>query len=281
MSGRDGLDPRFEDIFRRGSKTYFNSSVFFPAHVRRDVFLLYAFVRTADDYVDAIPQDGAGFRAFRASYAQALASGVPSGDLVIDSFLDLARRKAFAPAWTTAFLDSMEADLDKSRYDSLEETLTYIYGSAEVIGLFMAAIMDLPREAWPAARALGRSMQYINFIRDVAEDNTLGRRYLPLGDSGLPDLQEATARAQPEAFQAFMRQEAERYLAWQAEAEAGFRFIPKRSRIPVMTASRMYNWTARQIRRDPFVVYRRKVKPAKIRIVGSILGSTAAVLAGA
>ena len=44
------------EIFRRGSTTFFNSSLFFPPDIRRDVTALYAFVRVADDYVDAVPQ---------------------------------------------------------------------------------------------------------------------------------------------------------------------------------------------------------------------------------
>ena len=53
------------ETFRQGSKTYFNSTRFFPEPVRSDVFLLYGFVRTADDFVDAVPQDRNGFERFR------------------------------------------------------------------------------------------------------------------------------------------------------------------------------------------------------------------------
>jgi len=266
-----GVHPLVEGAFRRGSKTYFNSSVFFPYEVRRDVFLLYGFVRTADDFVDALPQDAKGFYDFRRRYEEARSKGGLTGDPIIDSFLDVSRRRAFEDAWTEAFLDSMEADLSKSRYDTLEETLGYIYGSAEVIGLFMAAIMGLGPEARAAAAALGRSMQYINFIRDIAEDNGLGRTYLPLALSGLADLREETARADPDAFIAFMRAQADLYRGWQAEAESGFGYIPWRSRVPIMTASRMYNWTAAAIQRDPFIVFRRKVKPSKIRILAELV----------
>lgn len=268
-----GVPEQVAAAFKRGSKTYFNSSLFFPEEVRRDVFFLYGFVRTADDFVDAVPQDGEGFRAFRAAYERARAAGSATGDPIIDCFLDVSRRKGFRDDWTRAFLDAMEADLTKNRYETLEETLAYIYGSAEVIGLFMAAVMGLPEEAWPAAQALGRSMQYINFIRDIAEDNALGRIYLPLSGSGLEDLTEETARAHPEAFRAFIRAQADLYLEWQCRAEEGFRYIPKRSRVPVITASRMYNWTARQIQADPFVVYRKKVKPSKGRILAELLGN--------
>jgi len=66
---------------------------------------------------------------------------------------------------------------------------------------------------------------------------------------------------------AFLQGHLARYEAWQAEAEAGYPFIPRRPRTAVRTAGDMYNWTARQIEADPFVVFERKVKPRKARIM--------------
>jgi phytoene synthase len=259
-------------VFRSGSKTYFNSSLFFPAEIRADVFALYGFVRVADDFVDAVPQNADGFYAFRDRYRSAL-QGRPAGDDIIDPFVELSRRRGFEPAWTEAFLRSMELDLTKRVYGSLEETLEYIYGSAEVIGLYMARILDLPDASLDAAMMQGRAMQYINFIRDVAEDNRLGRTYLPLDETSLPDLQEASVRFDPTEFVRFIRGEVKRYEEWQARAEDGYAYIPKRVLVPVKTASDMYNWTARMIRDDPFIIYTRKVKPSRMRILVNILGN--------
>jgi phytoene synthase len=255
-----------QEIFKRGSKTYFNSSRFFPPEARRDVTVLYGFVRKADDFVDAVPQDGDGFERFADDYRRAR-EGAASGDAVIDAFVELERRRGFDAAWADAFLASMRMDTEKSRYESLDETLTYIYGSAEVIGLFMSRIMELPREAEYPARMLGRAMQYINFIRDIAEDLELGRRYLPLEEGELVELSQAEAQRHPRAFSAWIARQLERYQHWQREAERGYRFIPLRYLVPIKTAADMYAWTGDVIRRDPFVVFRRKVKPPAGRIV--------------
>lgn len=265
-------------VFKAGSTTYFNSSLFFPPAMRTEVFALYGFVRVADNLVDAVPQDAAGFANFVTRYRAALA-GTPAADPIIDDFVALAQRLEFDPAWTDAFLASMAADLTKRLYRTEAEALEYIYGSAEVIGLFMAKIMQLPEESHHAARMLGRAMQFINFIRDVAEDTGLGRRYLPLERDGarllavpegwLPDM--AWARANPEKWTVFVQGHLARYAAWQAEAEAGYHFMPRRARMAVRTAGDMYNWTARQIAADPFVVFARKVKPTKAHIVRQAL----------
>jgi phytoene synthase len=262
-------------LFEQGSRTYYNATRFFPEAVRKHVTLLYAFVRKADSLVDDLPQDREGFERFCRDFetlrhAAAVDMSVltsDEADPVIAGFVYLEKTLKFDSAWADAFLHSMRLDLDKAEYDSLDETLEYIYGSAEVIGLFMARIMDLPYQALEGAKMLGRAMQYINFLRDADEDNGLGRRYIPLGDSGLSGLDEASASKQARAFEAFYREELNRFRKWQAEADKAFKYIPRKFRIPIRTASDMYLWTAEQIYRDPWVIYRRQVKPAKSRIL--------------
>ncbi|OPY88393.1 MAG: Squalene/phytoene synthase [Smithella sp. PtaU1.Bin162] len=87
-------------IFQTYSNTYFNSSLFFPKKVRERVFTLYAFVRRADDFFDAQPQDQDGFYRFRtyAEKAIGLEPRHPVKDLplaedraVIDAFAELGR----------------------------------------------------------------------------------------------------------------------------------------------------------------------------------------------
>ncbi len=257
-------------IFKKGSKTYFNSSLFFPEKIRDEVTVLYAFVRVADDYVDEIPQDPESFYNFRETYEKCL-NGENSSNIIITAFVSLMKEKNFSPEWVNAFLDSMEMDLSKRVYHNEKETLKYIYGSAEVIGLFMSKIMGLPEESEYSARMLGRSMQYINFIRDIKEDNNLNRQYLPLENTRLKSLSEEEVTSNPEEFLYFHRKQIEKYRKWQVEAEKGYKYIPYRYLIPIKTAADCYLWTARKIEKNPFVVYRKKMKPAKLYIFMTII----------
>ena len=259
-------------IFKRGSRTYFHTSLFFPPEVREDVFTLYAFVRRADDFVDSVPQQKEEFMAFCESWSRAAEGGM-TGDPVIDPFAGLVQKKNFDPAWVDAFLHSMGEDLTRNRYETIQDLQGYLYGSAEVIGLMMARIFGLPEPSHPTARLLGRAMQYINFIRDVQEDLSLGRIYLPqeeLREFGLSTLSPDEAKRQPEAFTLFMRRQIERYRSWETEAEKGFSYLPYRYLIPVKTASELYRWTAATIDLDPFVVFRNKVRPSLPRILSGI-----------
>jgi phytoene synthase len=269
MRGYEMVDTRIHSIFKKGSKTYFYSTHFFPKHVKEDVSVLYGFVRKADDFVDTVPQQVSGFMDFKARYARAL-SGKVTGDVVIDSFVDLMRRKAFDKSWVKAFLRSMEDDITISSYDTLKALERYLYGSSEVVGLMMAKVMDLPEESYAAARHLGKAMQYINFIRDIQEDLGLGRSYLPreeLSKFGLESLTQEEVSAKPRAFREFVKAQVDIYFSWLEPAEEGFQYIPRQYLIPIKTASDMYKWTARKIARDPFIIYQRKVKPSIERIV--------------
>ncbi len=259
-----------KDIFKRGGKTYYYSSMFFPKNTRKDVSILYSFVRKADDHVDAIPQQKEQFYEFKERYETGLSMSERSGDKVIDAFIDLMERQRFKKVWVSAFLHSMELDLIKNEYETIDELKEYLYGSAEVIGLMMAKILDLPEESHRSARHLGRAMQYANFIRDIEEDISLNRRYFPKKDMekfGLNSLKLSETRAKEDNFSKFMDFQVSRYEKWQKIAEEGFHFIPKRYLIPIKTASDMYKWTAKSIRRKPFRVYDEKLKPSKIRIM--------------
>lgn len=262
-----------KETFKKGSKTYFNSSIFFPEQIRNDVFVLYGFVRIADDFVDAIPPNKEDFHVFVEKYHDAI-DGEPSGDHIIDSFIQLIDKRGFDPEWVTSFLKSMEMDLYKKNYDTLDETIEYMYGSAETIGMFMARIMELPEEALESARMLGRAMQFINFIRDIAEDLSFGRRYLPLEGYSLESLHVDHVSEHVKEFSRFITDQVGIYIKWQEKAESGFKYIPRRYLIPIKTASDMYKWTAMRIRRNPMIVYTRKVKPSKRRIIARILLNT-------
>lgn len=263
----------FRTVFAQGSRTYFYSSVFFPPEVRERVAILYSFVRVADNFVDTIPQRKSDFAAFVRDYRKG-ETGNPFYGAIIGAFRRLMVEVDIYPLWVDAFLRAMEADLSVRVYFRLDELEHYMYGSAEVIGLMMARILGLPNESFPYARLLGRAMQYINFLRDIAEDANLGRTYIPhqaLQYYGLPELNKATSRLHPVEFHNLMRGEILRYLEWQRQAEQGYCFIPRRYLIPIKTAADMYAWTASKIYHRPEIVWEKKVKPSIVRIAGKAL----------
>jgi len=267
-----------ETIFKNGSTTYYWSSKFFPKGVRDDIFKLYSFVRVVDDYIDQEKPDNKSFeyiekrwKTIKKSLGKEMKRVDDSvAEKVLSNMAYIVYRYECDPAWVDSFLKSMRMDIGGRKYKTADEVLEYVYGSAEVIGLFVARIMRLPETAYESAKLQGRAMQYINFIRDIDEDAKLGRCYFSTEDIvmfGLKDLSEHETSKKPAEFREFIEHQVERYREWQKEAKKGFKYIPRRPRIAVKTAADMYLWTANQIFEDPSIVFDKKVKPSRHRVL--------------
>lgn len=253
------------DIFKKGSTTYYYSSKFFPKPILKEVTQLYAFVRKADDFVDAIPQKKKEFYDFRKQFEDGL-KGKKINSQVVKNFLILFNKKKFEKSWVDAFFNSMEMDLKKNKYKNMLELDEYLYGSSEVVGLMMIKILNLSKESEIAAKNLGKGMQYINFIRDLQEDLCLNRQYFPQSDfleCGITSLDYKDTIKEPEKFCSCIRKQIIRYFDFVQKGEKGFKHIPYRYLVPIKTATDMYAWTAIKIFEDPFIIYQEKVKPPK------------------
>jgi 15-cis-phytoene synthase len=269
----------FDKVFKQGSKTYFYSSLFFPEKTREKIAILYAFVRIVDNFVDTIPQDTDAYWQFKNAYLMCQNDSNflgkhflenPEHDNILKSFVKLEKKLNFDPEWTLAFFRSMEMDMKKSDYKTLEEVEKYIYGSAAVIGYFMAKILNLPEESYEGAGKLGYAFQYINFIRDIQEDLSLGRIYMPKSERKkykLTDFNEAFIQQNKTNFEEFIKAQIRQYNIWKLEAEKAFKYLPKEAFVPIKTALDMYDWTAKQIEKEPLIVFKKKVKPPKYRIL--------------
>lgn len=257
-----------KSIFKKGSVTYYYSSLFFPKELRDSVTNMYAFVRTADDYVDAIPQQSVEFTAF-VNETNDVFRGKQSNNLVITSFFNLFKNYSLQKEWVDAFLKAMSSDLTKQVYETYEELEEYMYGSAEVIGLMMAALMKLPEKAHSSARIQGKAMQMLNFIRDIKEEIELGRQYIPSVDMKNHNVKAITPH--DPHIKDLIRFELDRYFALQKEAERGYKYIPRAYLIPIKTAADLYIWTARKIFQDPVIVFRKKIKPTPLYVFWVIL----------
>lgn len=258
------------EIFRNGSQTYFTSSLFFSPRTRDKIAILYAFVRVADDFVDSVPQKEVEFLDFVSQYYDGR-NGKKISNNVVKNFLQLEKESSFDPTWAQAFLKSMQWDLSKNRYLTMAELEEYIFGSADVIGLFMCSILGIDKTAYQYATKLGKSMQYINFLRDINEDFDLGRIYIPeeiIDKYNIKSFDRDSLQNEEKTnFEKLVRHEIAKFFEWQKEAEKGFKYIPLKYRIPIATASDMYKWTAKKISQNPSVILEKKVKPSTVRIL--------------
>ena len=256
-------------IFKKASRTHYYSSVFFPKKTREDINILYTFLRTIDDLVDDYKYPWKEYKYFKKEYKNVLL-GKSTNMVIICEFIKLARRKDIKEEWINSLFESMEMDINSKKYETIQDTLHYIYGVAEVVGLMVSKILDLEETAYSYAQLLGRSAQYINMIRDIKEDNSLNKIYFPYEDislCGLKNLEYEHVKNQPEQFSKFINIQLSRYYMWIKEAENGFEYIPQKYLIGIKTLRDMYNWTAKKIEKNPYILYQIKVKPHKHRVL--------------
>ncbi len=250
-----------QDIFRAYSRTYYYSSQFFPRVTRQNVYALYAFFRTPDEYVDTPQADPAAqILAFREEHERVWQRG-DSENAVLRAFHTTARQFSIPKEWADAFLEAMAMDLSVARYETYADLRRYVYGSAEVVGLMMASVLGVPAEGLPAAQELGLAMQLTNFYRDIGEDLERGRIYVPL-----EDLERFKIREQDwgpgvdhRKFGALLQSQARRNHEQYRRAQAGFVYIPRQCRLAVALSSTSYQRTLHCILKDPMSVWRTRV----------------------
>jgi phytoene/squalene synthetase len=150
---------------------------------REGIYSIYGFVRYADEIVDTFfDQDQQLILdEFRQETLKAIERRF-SINPIIDSFQRAVHTYGIEKELIDAFLLSMEMDLSNKVY-SPELLKTYIYGSAEVVGLMCLRVFysDDPekyQQLVAPARKLGEAFQKVNFLRDVQDDfKTKGRVY--------------------------------------------------------------------------------------------------------
>jgi 15-cis-phytoene synthase len=227
-------------VTRRHSKSfYFSSHALFGAR-RRAAFALYAFCRHLDDMVDG--------DAAMASSTQSLAQRLAQARSVVASlyqdnvkvvhgpfdayefaaFRDTVQRFQIPQAPFDALIDGMEMDLSVFRYDNFAQLDLYCERVAGVVGAMMTPILGYrDAAAMPYASDLGRAMQLTNILRDVAEDWTRGRVYLPqdeLRHFGVSEEDLARGRVTPQ-FIELMRFQIARARALYQRAELGIAML--------------------------------------------------------
>jgi phytoene synthase len=166
---------------RRHDPTYFWATSRLPRAVRPATRALYAYVRQADEIVDGPRRaaDPAQRRAQLDAWQLALDDARTRGtspEPRIAALLDAAERHDLPLGELDVYMASMRVDCGPVRMADDAELDRYMRGSAGAVGVIMARLLG----ADPAALArLGSAFQLTNFIRDVREDWTLDRVYLP------------------------------------------------------------------------------------------------------
>ena len=254
-------------------KTYYLATLLLPKSKRPFVHALYGFARYADEIVDDLastlsPQEKADVLS---TWSSKVLTGLENGtsdDAVGRALVDTARRFKIPQQHFVDFLHSMKMDLTVTEYQTYEDLMEYVYGSAAVIGLEMVPILGYTdKAAFESAKKLGVAFQLANFIRDVGEDLERGRIYLPLEElASFGVTREILERRTltPEIIEALKFQIA-RVRKLQQEAAAGIELLDKTSRPCIRAASELYCGIVDEVEAIGYDIFNKRAKTSTLR----------------
>jgi len=258
-------------------KTYFLATRLLPPAKRPFVHALYGFARYADEIVDDLASTLSENEKAQSlkSWGDEVLANIKSGkshDHIGAALVDTVNRFSIPISYFEAFLHSMTMDLTVTEYHTYEDLYEYVYGSAAVIGLQMVPILGTVSkqsisEANIAAEKLGTAFQLANFIRDVGEDLTRGRVYLPvteLQSHGVSREMLEERIVTPQIKNA-LREQIQRVRSLQAEAKAGITLLSAQSRACIEAASELYCGIVDEVEKIDYQIFSKRAKTSNWR----------------
>lgn len=247
------MDPIFNSLSFQMSKnvttaysTSFSTAVNMLApSLRPAIHSIYGFVRFADEIVDSFIGSNQSYliEKFESDYHEAYEEGI-SLNPILNAFQLTVKEYSIDQHLIDSFLQSMKMDLVKRDYESIEDYNSYIYGSADVVGLMCLKVFvngdeQLYNKLKDSAMRLGSAFQKVNFLRDLKNDTEiLNRSYFPHIDLAKLDKDSKNA--------IILEIEEDFKLAFE-----GIKQLPKSSKFGVYTAFVYYRQLLKKLKATP------------------------------
>jgi len=260
------VDAAYDEVLRvtrARAKNFAYGIMVLPRPKRRAIAAIYAYAREVDDVADGglpVDEKRARLEALRASLDD------PSpADAMHVALADARARYAIPRDALAALVDGGLQDTEQARYADFDELRGYCEKVAGAVGVACIAVYgsdDVER-----ARTLGIALQLINIMRDVAEDEQLGRVYLPQDELARFGVAELAPGPEWRELMAFQAQRARVHL------DEGLRLLDsldRRSALCVSTFAGLYRGQLDRMEANAFDVFSASCRlstPAKLAVV--------------
>jgi len=251
---------------------FYYSFLVLPPDKRQAIIAVWDFCRAVDDAVD---EAGVGEPA-RSQIARwrtelgAVFDGRPPQTSQGRMLAPLVKQFNLPRAAFEALIEGVEMDLDSRRYESFTDLYEYCIRVASAIGLICLEIFgyDDPRSR-EYATDLGVALQLTNILRDVPEDLSRGRVYIPQDELRAHGCTEGDlAREVSEAgngvrspnVKALLRQQADRARTYYCKAAAELPLVDRRRLAAAEIMSAIYRGILSRIERADYDVFSRVVR---------------------
>ena len=184
-------------ITRQNAKNFYYGFLVLPRRKREALCAVYAFMRRCDDIADDPKLAPHERRRQLDVWLDALhraQQGEPTDDAILLALTDAQRRYAIPAGLLDELAHGTAMDVEEAQaapdaqgitvhYNTYEDLRLYCYRVASVVGLVCIHIFGYrDPAAEPLAERCGLAFQLTNIIRDVKEDASMGRVYLPEED---------------------------------------------------------------------------------------------------
>jgi len=265
-----------EALARREAKNFYWGFISLPHDQRVAIYALYGFARLVDDEADDPTRgDREGRLDLQRERIRACAQG-RYDDAVTQVLSDAMERYSIPEPELQKLIDGVAMDLTKTRYATWGELQVYCDAVASVVGRMCVRIFGFDDPiALEHADELGLALQLTNILRDVREDASLGRIYLPSEDferfgASAEDLLSDEPGAWWEALVGFEVERAKSLF------EGGYRVlahVPRRSAACVQTMAGIYRRILTKIERDPRLPLRHRASLSSTEKFGVLVQS--------
>lgn len=251
---------RCAEITAREAKNFSYGIRLLPMPKRKAMCAVYAMARRIDDIGDG-DMPPSGKQAALAEIRKQL-EGLPgdAGDPVAVALDDAAARYDLPLDEFGQLIDGCEMDVNGTSYQTLDDLVGYCRRVAGSIGRLSLSVFGTryPESAVPRAEALGVALQITNILRDVVEDRSMGRVYLPQEHAErvgcAPDLS-----GPPDKLAELIAFETPHARDWFARGLELLPLLDRRSRGCVAAMAGIYRRLLHRIERDPSAVLRGRI----------------------
>jgi 15-cis-phytoene synthase len=185
-------------ITRTAAKNFYYAFLVLPRRKREALCAVHAFMRRCDDIADDASLSTAERRQKLDTWLDALhraQQGQPTDDAILLALTDAQRRYSIPAGLLDELAQGTAMDVDEGEsspeaalgltvhYQTYEQLRQYCYRVASVVGLVCIHVFGYrDPQAEPLAERCGLAFQLTNIIRDVQEDASMGRVYIPEED---------------------------------------------------------------------------------------------------
>jgi phytoene synthase len=252
-------------ISRRAAKNFYYGFMVLPAEKRNALSAVYAFMRHADDITDE-PGDPQQKRQKLEEWlqaAKAVFAGKATDDPVLMALGDAQSKFKIPPELFEKLVYGTSMDLDIPSVpgspaivcQTFEDLKHYCYYVASVVGLVCIRIFGYQdSKAEFLAEDCGLAFQLTNIIRDIKEDASMGRIYIPEEDLARTNLSAANFApallqdpAQAQQLRPALEYEAERARKYYESAKWLMELIEEDSRAALWVLVEIYSRLLKKI----------------------------------